>query len=55
MNLVGLEVIHLKMYGEGIITDQTVNKITVSFYSVKEPKIFKYPDIFTSFIRLKDD
>ena len=55
MNLVGLEVIHLKMYGEGIITDQTVNKITVSFYSVKEPKIFKYPDIFTSFLRLKDD
>ncbi|HKM35289.1 MAG TPA: hypothetical protein VJY54_11180 [Lachnospiraceae bacterium] len=52
MNLLGQVVVHNK-FGNGVISDLSENKITVSFE--ESQKLFLYPDAFMQFLTLKNN
>lgn len=53
MNLIGKKVKHNK-YGEGVIVQQDMSYVSVKFVTEDDPKKFKYPSCFKTFLKLLD-
>ncbi len=53
MELIGQKVIHSK-FGEGIVTRIRMPYITIAFVSLAEPKEFRYPECFTTYLKMLD-